>query len=169
MSNQTATITISDACWPFLDSVASSSQFHNDQSVNDLGVAFDIRGDHPRYVLTRSELETLRMLASEAKATLAIRYTAGAHPVICQLEIHRGDYGRRTASAVFSLSALINRIDKSIADLEEDEPSELTPEPITWKCQICGTTVTTLLPVLSAPTCSRHTGGGKLMIQKVGK
>lgn len=36
---------------------------------------------------------------------------------------------------------------------------------VVWRCPKCGETVTVYVPIVSPPTCSKHTGGGTLMVK----
>lgn len=165
----TSTVKISDACWPFLDYELSTDRWADSPAAERLGRAFgnQLTRNHPDYMLNRENLETLHNVAEQIRLSLIIRGHTN-HPVICELEPEIAKQPRRQASAQFTIKALINRVLAAIAELEDGEPSGVVPTPECWECPICQTTVTTLLPVLSAPTCSRHTGGGKLMTKKEG-
>jgi hypothetical protein len=164
-----ATVKISDACWPFLDYELSTERWASSIPAERLGKAFgnQLLRNHPEYRLQRADLETLLQVAEEVQRGLIVRGRR-SHPVICELEPEVAKQPRRQASALFTIKALINRVLAAIAECEDQEQDQQQPQPAVWECPICDTSVTTLLPVLSAPTCSRHTGGGRLMTQKEG-
>lgn len=153
-----ATIKITPANMEFINHHAG--RMLSDPAVDALG--YRLADDGPMYELSRSELATLAMLVDQS-ITLLQSLQARQHPVLADLEPDADARNRRRASALFSLGSLGNRI-ADLLDDSEDNSARILNSGHCWRCAACGQRITTLLPVLTPPTCSSHTGGGRLMV-----